>query len=136
MPEPSPALAAAGLYAGLNALILVWLAWSVVRIRMRERISIGDAGHPRLIRAMRGMANFAEYAPTALILIALTALMGAPAWLVHLLGAALTAGRLIHGWHFMQADAPGWQRMWGMILTLAVLLVGAVGVAGHALTAL
>ncbi|HKK35249.1 MAG TPA: MAPEG family protein [Paracoccaceae bacterium] len=136
MPEPSPALAAAGLYAASNALILVWLGWSVVRIRMRERISIGDGGDPRLTRAMRGMANFTEYAPMALILIALMALMGAPAWLVHLLGVALTAGRLIHGWHFMQADAPGWQRVAGTILTLSVLLLGAVGVAGHALAAL
>ncbi len=136
MPDPSAALAAAGLYAGLNALILVWLGWSVVRIRMRERISIGDAGNARLIRAMRGMANFTEYAPTALILIALMALLGAPAWAVHLLGVALTAGRLIHGWHFMQADAPGWQRMWGTILTLSVLVIGALGVAGQALAAL
>lgn len=136
MSEPSSALAAAALYAALNALILVWLGWSVVRIRMRERISIGDGGDARLIRAMRGMANFTEYAPMALLLIALMALMGAPGWLVHALGLALTAGRAIHGWHFMQADAPGWQRMWGMILTLAVLLLGAVGVAGHAVSAL
>jgi uncharacterized membrane protein YecN with MAPEG domain len=136
MIETSPALAAAALYAGLNALILVWLAWSVVRIRMRERISNGDAGNPRLIRAMRGMANFAEYAPTALVLLFAAALLGAPAWVVHLFGIALTAGRAIHGWHFMQADAPGWQRMWGTILTLLVVSLGGLGVAAHALLSL
>jgi uncharacterized membrane protein YecN with MAPEG domain len=136
MPDPSAAVAAAALYAALNALILIWLGWSVVRIRMRERISIGDGGVPRLIRAMRGMANFTEYAPLALVVLALVALTGAPAWLVHALGLALTAGRAAHAWHFLQADAPGWQRMWGMILTLIALLVGALVLAGLALAAL
>ncbi len=136
MIEPSPALAAAALYAALHALILAWLGWSVVRIRTRERVMMGDGGNPRLIRAMRGMANFAEYAPVALTLLLAGALVGAPAFVVHLFGLALTAARVMHGWHFMQADAPGWQRVGGTALTLTVLIVGGLGVAAHAILAL
>lgn len=133
MIEPGPAVAAAALYAGLNALILLWLAYGVVRVRLRERISIGDAGNPRLIRAMRGMANFAEYAPMALILLFAGALLGQPAWTVHLLGLVFTLGRVAHAWHFLQADAPAWQRSGGALSTLIVLALGGLGVAAHAL---
>ena len=136
MTEPSSALAAAALYAGLHALILAWLGWSVVRIRMREKVLIGDAGNPRLIRAMRGMSNFAEYAPVALLLLFAAGALGTPAWVVHLFGVALTAARLMHGWHFMRDDAPGWQRAGGTMVTMTVLLLGGLGVAAHALVSL
>ena len=51
------------LYAGLNGLILLWLAAAVSRIRLRTGIWLGDGGAPELVRAMRGLANFAEYVP-------------------------------------------------------------------------
>jgi hypothetical protein len=131
---PTPALAAAALYAGLNGLILLWLAVHVGRTRARVGVLIGDGGRPELIRAMRGQANFVEYVPLALLQLALMAALGAPAYAVHLLGGALTLGRVLHGLHFAADDAPAWQRGAGAGLTLLVLLIGSVGLAGHALT--
>ena len=136
IPETSSALAAAALYAGLNGLILLGLSVHVIRVRVREKVYMGDAGNPAMIRAARGHANFAEHVPLALILIMLAAFLGAPAWAVHLLGAALTLGRLLHAAHFVQADAPAWQRGGGMALTYLVLLLGGLGVTAHALTQL
>lgn len=128
-----PALAAAALYAGLNGLILLALAAHVGRTRGRLNIMMGDAGNPLMIRAMRGQANFVEYAPLVLVQLVAMALLGTPGWVVHLVGLALTIGRLLHGWHFMQDDAPGWQRGAGAGLTMLALLVASLGLIGHAL---
>ena len=119
-----PALAAVALHAGLNAFVLIWLSVQTGRIRQRVKVSIGDGGEPRLIRVMRGHANAIETIPMALILLALVALLGAPAWAVHLLGLALTVGRVLHALHFTAADAPGWQRAAGAGLSGLVLLIG------------
>ena len=121
-----PALAAVALYAGLNALVLVWLSVQTGRIRQRAKVSIGDGGDPRLIRVMRGHANAIEIVPVALILLLLLALLDAPAWAMHALGLALTVGRVLHALHFTAADAPGWQRGVGFGLSALVLLVGAL----------
>lgn len=132
MTIPSSVLAVA-LYAGLNGLILLWLAANVGRRRMRLRIGMGDGGSPEMIRAMRGQANFVEYVPLILLLMILTALMGAPAPVLHLMGAILTLGRLLHAWHFTRDDAPGWQRASGAALTMLALLGASLGLIAHAL---
>ena len=121
-----PAIAAVALYAGLNALVLVGLSVQTGRVRARTRISIGDGGHPRLIRVMRGHANAIETIPVVLLLLALIAWLGAPAWVLHLLGVALTVGRVFHGLHFAAADAPGWQRAAGAGLSALVMIVAAL----------
>ena len=130
------ALAAVALYAGLNALILGWLAAHVGRMRGKLKIFMGDGGNPRMVRAMRAQANFVEYVPMALILLLLMALMGAPALAIHALGAALVLGRVLHALHFTAEDAPAWQRGAGAGLTILVLLSGGLGAVGHAIAAL
>ena len=75
---------------------------------------------------MRGHANAIETIPVALLLLLLLALLGAPAWALHLLGLALTVGRVLHALHFCAADAPGWQRGAGAGLSALVMLIGAV----------
>ena len=132
----SPALAAVALYAGLNALILGWLSAHVGRVRGRLKIYMGDQGHPLMIRAMRGQANFVEYVPMALILLLVTALMGAPAIAVHALGGALVIGRVLHALHFTAADAPAWQRGVGAALTIFVVMAAGIGAIAHSLFAL
>jgi hypothetical protein len=131
-----PRLAAVALYAGLAALIAIWLALHVGRVRGQVKVLIGDGGNPRLIRAMRGQANFVENVPLALILLLTMALLGTPAWVIHLFGIALTLGRVLHALHFTADAAPQWQRGAGAGLTLLVLLLGGLGMIGHAVAAL
>ena len=121
-----PALAAVALYAGLNALVLVWLSVQTGRIRQQVKVSIGDGGDPRLIRVMRGHANAIEIVPMALILLLLVASLGAPAWAMHALGLTLTVGRVLHALHFTAADAPAWQRGAGFGLSALVLIAAAI----------
>ena len=126
------ALAIVGLYAGLNTLILLWIAASTGMLRRKYRINIGDGGHPHLIRILRGHANAMESVPMALILMLIMATMGAPLIVLHGFGIALTVGRVLHAMHFIAEDAPGWQRMIGATMSLGVLFFAALGVIGHA----
>jgi uncharacterized membrane protein YecN with MAPEG domain len=139
--EPStmtftPALAAASLYAGLNMLILLALAFATIRHRRALTIAIGDGGHAPLARAIRGHGNASETMPVTLLMLTLIALAGAPAAAVHVLGLTFTVARAMHGWHFTHDDAPMWQRYWGMLLTLIVQAVAAIGLVAHGLGAL
>ena len=118
------AVAALSLYAGLNALILLWLMVETGRTRMREKVPMGDGGNVRLIRVMRGHANAIEIVPVALILLLVLALLGAPASAIDLLGVVLTLGRFFHALHFIAADAPRWQRAAGALSSAVLLLAG------------
>ena len=130
---PLPALSAVAIYAGLNGLILIWLIVNVTRVRRREGVFMGDGGNLRVVRAMRGQANFVEIAPLTLLLMTLGALLGAPTLALHVLGVMLTLGRALHALHFTQGDAPGWQRGAGALLSLLALLLAAIGTIGHGL---
>ncbi|MBB5516498.1 hypothetical protein FHS89_002529 [Rubricella aquisinus] len=127
------AMNALALYAGGLGLVLIALAVNVVRVRVREGVLMGDGGNKAMIRAMRGMANFVEFVPLTLGLLVLIALLGAPVLAMHLLGGTLFVGRLVHGWHFMQADAPGWQRSFGALASLVVLGASSAGLILHAI---
>lgn len=124
-------LYAVGLYAGILGLMAIWLGAHVGKVRGQTKVSIGDGGNPRLVRAMRGHANFAEYVPLSLVLLILMALLGTPVWVLHSLGVAQVIGRLLHGMHFCADDAPGWQRAAGISLSLLVLLISALGLIAH-----
>ncbi|MFQ5623013.1 MAG: MAPEG family protein [Paracoccaceae bacterium] len=125
------ALLTVALYTGLNGLILLWLAANVIKRRGSQKVSIGDGGNKLLTRAMRGQANFVEYVPMALIVLLMMEMIGTPAWVLHIFGLALTASRLVHAWHFVQEDAPGWQRYWGTVVTFTVLGFGCIGLIAH-----
>lgn len=121
------------LYAGSLALVLLVLSVLVVRERGRARVSLGDGGDDRLNRAIRAQANFAEYVPVALIVIALTEAMGAPEMAVHGLGLALLLGRVAHAVGLIAPKVPGQLRATGTIATFLVLLLGGAGLTAHAL---
>jgi uncharacterized membrane protein YecN with MAPEG domain len=105
--------------AGAAALLNFWLGLRVSRLRMSEKIMVGDGGNPRLLARMRAQLNFAEYAPLVLILIALVELArGTQAWLW---GVALLfiVGRVLHAFG-MDGWKPG--RMIGIALTMLTML--------------
>jgi uncharacterized membrane protein YecN with MAPEG domain len=126
------ALAAAGLYAALNAFVLLWLTMATALVRRRHMVLIGDGGVERLRRVMRGHANAIENIPMMLILLGLAAALGAPAIAIHVLGIGFTAGRAIHAWHFTHEHGRQWQRATGFALSISALTAAAIGVLGHA----
>ncbi|MEL6793319.1 MAG: MAPEG family protein [Pseudomonadota bacterium] len=122
-------------YAGLNALIILWLAWSVISRRRGDRIILGDGDDAAMAKLIRGHANATETIPIALILMALTELFGAPAIAVHVAGVLLTVGRFLHGLHFKGSGSLMF-RMLGMLFTLIVIGVLALGLVVHSAVAM
>jgi len=129
---PQSAIAIVGVYAALNTFILFWFVWQTSVLRGRHKIWIGDGGNVHLARVMRGHANAIENMPMMFVLLLVAALLGAPAVALHVLGAGFTVGRFLHAMHFVQADAPRWQRGLGYTLSFLGLLGAAAGVIAHA----
>lgn len=115
------------LYAGVNILLLLFLALRVPGIRRKNQIKLGDGGNPDLLRAVRAHGNAAEYIPAGLVGLTLIALMdpALPLWAVHAAGASLTLGRVLHAGGLMASDL-NIGRVAGTIVTfLSFLFIGA-----------
>lgn len=126
-------MAITALYVGLSAVLLVVLSALVIRERARAHVSLGDGGDARLEKAIRAQGNFVEYTPLALLVIALAEMQGAPALAVHCLGAALVLGRVLHAFGLTRARDLHPARGAGMALTFLVLVIGGLGLVGHAI---
>jgi uncharacterized membrane protein YecN with MAPEG domain len=117
--------------AGAAALIAIWLGIRVGQVRGRTKISIGDGGDAALIARMRAQANYIEYAPFFLILLALVELAyGGDTldWANTALWAAgilFIIGRILHPFGL---DRPGMNlfRTAGILLTWLPLLALAI----------
>src|SRR6201992_1641524 len=69
-------------FAGAFALLNLWLGYRCVRIRVNGPGGVGDLGIPVLRARMRAHANFVEYTPFVLILMALLEYAGGSAELL------------------------------------------------------
>ena len=85
-----------------------------------------------LLKRMRAQANCAEYAPLALLLMVMSELMGSPAVALHLMGLTLLAGRVLHALGFAATPQKIVLRQLGMLLTLLMMAVTALGLLAHA----
>jgi uncharacterized membrane protein YecN with MAPEG domain len=113
------------LYAALLAMVFVVLSVRTLLLRRRLGIAIGDGGDPRMLRAMRAHANFAEYVPLSLLLLFFVEAAGASSLFVHALGASVLAGRLSHALGVSRVDERYAFRVAGMALTLTPIVVAA-----------
>lgn len=111
-----------GFYAALLALLALILAGRVVRRRGQIRIGVGDGGDADLMLRQRVHGNLLEYVPLALLLLLLVELAQAPAWTVHLFGATLLLGRLLHAWGLAHSAGTSFGRFVGTALTWLVML--------------
>src|SRR5258706_1635766 len=114
------------LYAGLLALLFLVLSIRVTQRRGREKIFLGDGGHPRLARVIRGQANFTEYVPLALLLMAMLELSHYSIYVLHALGIALLIARLLHAYALSFTDQFLFGRVAGASLTFLVMRIEAV----------
>lgn len=111
------------LYAALLTLLYLALTFRTILLRRALRVSLGDGESPALRRAIRAHANFAEYAPLALILLYMSEQTGMGTLAVHATGLALVAGRLLHALGVSRLREPLILRMAGMVLTNGCLMV-------------
>jgi hypothetical protein len=105
------------LFASLHALLLMALAVPIVLHRRRARIGLGDGGDAVLARRMRVQANFIEYVPLALVLLALLELAGLGKTWVWVFGSALLLGRVLHAIGLSGSAGTSKGRFYGTLLT-------------------
>ena len=110
------------LVAAALALLNLWLAIRIVRLRYAKRLSLGHGGNELVEQRVRAHGNLTEYAPTALILMALIEMHGASPTA---LGALLVIGRLLHPFG-LERPPPNAFRAIGMMLTWGVILLLAI----------
>ena len=118
-----------GFYLGILALLYVVLGLQVSRLRRGNRVLFGDGDNRELRSAIRAHANFAEYVPIIVLLVALLEISGLPALRVHLLMGGLLLARVLHplgmyvGPRTLQFQIC---RVGGITLTLLVLAAAAI----------
>lgn len=105
--------------AAAAALLNIWLAMRVGRVRTQHKVSVGDGGNEAVTRRMRAHANYAEFTPFFLILLAVIELAtGSSLWLW---GVAIIyiLARIAHAFGM---DGNGKLRGIGILTTMLVLL--------------
>ena len=123
------------LYAGLNALVVMVLAFLVVRQRGKSGLGIGEGpAEGPLHRAIRAHANAVENVPLALVLLTVLELSGASVILLHGVGAGLLLGRVLHGFGLSRSGGTSVPRLVGTLLTWAALITAAVACVHYAIT--
>lgn len=107
--------------AGATALVAMWLGMRVGRVRTKEKILHGDAGHPLMVKRMRAQLNFVEYTPFVLALIAAIELSGKGGeWLAYVAGVYMIA-RVAHPFGMERDDMNMWRGI-GVAVTMLTLL--------------
>ncbi len=104
-------------YACFLALLFLALSVKTIRERRRSKIAIGPGEDPVLARAVRAHANFAEYAPFALLLMALLEMNQGNSIAIHAAGLALSFGRLSHSFGISRTEEDFRFRVGGMAAT-------------------
>jgi uncharacterized membrane protein YecN with MAPEG domain len=111
---------------GSAALIALWLGLRVGQVRVKAKVSIGDGGNEALIARMRAQANFVEYAPFILALIAvLEFTSGSSTWL-WIAAILFLVARVLHP---LGMDGMKAYREIGIAVTFLLLL----GLGGYAI---
>lgn len=106
--------------AAACALINFWLAVRVGLARQSAKVSIGDGGDATLLTRMRAQANFVEYAPFVVILLALIELAVGTHWWLWGIAVAFVIARILHPLGMDGIWKPG--RGVGIGLTFLILI--------------
>lgn len=114
------------LYAGLLGLMAIAVAFPAGSLRGKLGIPLGDGGNRELLRAMRRQANFIEWVPLALVLIALLEMSGVTKTAIHVLGAGLVIARICHALDFRADTMQGPGRFVGAAATALITLVSSI----------
>jgi uncharacterized membrane protein YecN with MAPEG domain len=112
--------------AGALGLLYLTLTVRVIRGRWKHRVSLGDGGNAAMQRLIRAHANFGEYVPLLLILMALLEASGASRSVLAGAGIALVIGRIAHAIGIETPKAPNPYRFVGGLVTFGLLLLGSL----------
>ncbi len=121
-------------FAGALALLNLWLAFRVIQVRRAGKVLVGDGNNPLLTCRMRAQANFAEYTPFVLILMALIEISGGPKSWLWGIGIVYLLARIVHAFGMDGRTKASPLRSVGALVTWLVLLglgLWAIWMASH-----
>jgi len=120
------ALTLVPVFSAFFAVLFVLLSINVIRARRKHKVGLGPGQNTSVERAMRVHANFAEYVPFALLVIALIELNKAIVLLLIGLCSVLLVGRLVHAYGVSMENERFAFRVSGMMMTFTVVLIAGV----------
>ena len=109
--------------ASVLAVVFLVLSLRVIRLRVEKKVAHGDGGDEELRRAIRGHANWAEYAPIGILLVLIAELQSVNMILLAVLAAAFALGRSFHAYGFAFTAGNVFLRVRGMQLTFFTILI-------------
>jgi uncharacterized protein len=107
---------------GMLGVVYAFLAATVIRSRIKNRVSLGDGGNPELLARIRAHGNFGEYVPFILILMGLVELAGGNRTVLIWSGIALVVLRVLQAIGIWKRVAPQPLRIVGTAGTLVLLV--------------
>ncbi|MCF8158704.1 MAG: MAPEG family protein [Burkholderiaceae bacterium] len=110
-------------YAAVLALLFIILSVRTIKSRREHKVAIGDGGEKSILRASRVHANFSEYVPLTLLLIAMLEIQSYSDWIIHGLCIALLAARIAHAYGVSQTNENFKFRIFGTATTINIIAI-------------
>jgi uncharacterized membrane protein YecN with MAPEG domain len=108
-------------YAAILALLFIILSIRTIKTRREHKVAIGDGGEKSILRASRVHANFSEYVPFTILLIAILEMQSYSDWMIHGLCIALVTARIAHAYGVSQANENFKFRIFGTATTINII---------------
>jgi uncharacterized membrane protein YecN with MAPEG domain len=108
-------------YAAILALLFIILSIRTIKTRREHKVAIGDGGEKSILRASRVHANFSEYVPFTILLIAILEMQSYSDWMIHGLCIALVTARIAHAYGLSQANENFKFRIFGTATTINII---------------
>lgn len=113
-----------GFYAGILGLIMIALAFGVIRLRTKHKVALGDGGHPDLEKAVRAHGNFVENVPLAIIIMYILEASQIPEMALYAYGTILILARVLHAHSIYHSILK--LRVFSMMASILLLAAGSV----------
>lgn len=85
-----------GLYISIFLIMNIVLMYRVGQVRISKKIDLGDGGDELMMSRVRAHGNFSETVPLLLLGMLAMAALKSPIWALHVVGAGLVIGRILH----------------------------------------
>lgn len=115
-------LSIVGFWTSLILLMHIFMTLRVGKVRIKNKISLGDGGNADLLARIRAHGNFIEIVPLPLIGLVLLALLNAHDFALHGFGALLLVGRIFHLIGMGGKHNAGKARPIGMMMNMLAIL--------------
>tara|TARA_Y100000816_G_C25940845_1_gene490715 strand:- start:385 stop:768 length:384 start_codon:yes stop_codon:yes gene_type:complete len=111
------------LYASLLTILAIFLAIKVGMNRVDTNIMTGEGESSMLLQSVRAHGNLIEYAPLALILLALLEMQNVSDSMLHLCGSLFFLARILHAYGVTISRESTPYRLVGALGTWIIMLI-------------